>query len=182
MGSHAGIRDGETTLIRLGVLTISDRSARGERPDASGPAIVQRAETLGWKVCRRGVVSDDPSEIESTLRSWADSAEIDVLLTTGGTGFAGRDRAPEATRAVIDRLAPGMAEAMRQASLNKTPHAMLSRAVCGLRGSCLIVNLPGSPTAALENLAVIEPALPHAADLLRENPGAEAGHALGYKP
>lgn len=162
--------------LRFGVLTISDRSARGERPDASGPALVEFAHTQGWQVLYQGIVPDEAAQISHTLVEWADSGSVDVILTTGGTGFALRDITPEATLAVIDRQAPGLAEAMRQAGLNVTPHAMLSRAVTGIRQRTLIVNLPGSPKAAVENLQVILPVLPHAVELLRDDPSSEAGH------
>lgn len=162
--------------MRVGVLTISDRSSRGEREDRSGPLLKELIENQGWRVVRFDVVSDDQQDIEALLRVWADSGEVDLILTTGGTGFSSRDRAPEATLAIIERLAPGLVEAMRAASLKVTPHAMLSRAIAGIRGRTLIVNLPGSPRAVVENLKVILPALPHAIDLLREEPGAEAGH------
>lgn len=162
--------------MRVGVLTISDRSSRGEREDRSGPLLKELIENQGWRVVRFDVVSDDQQDIEALLQVWADSGEVDLILTTGGTGFSSRDRAPEATLAIVERLAPGLVEAMRAASLKVTPHAMLSRAVAGIRGRTLIVNLPGSPRAVVENLEVILPALPHAIDLLREEPGAEAGH------
>lgn len=162
--------------MRVGVLTISDRSSRGEREDRSGPLLKELIENQGWRVVRFDVVSDDQQDIEALLQVWADSGEVDLILTTGGTGFSSRDRAPEATLAIIERLAPGLVEAMRAASLKVTPHAMLSRAIAGIRGRTLIVNLPGSPRAVVENLKVILPALPHAIDLLREEPGAEAGH------
>lgn len=165
--------------LRVAILTISDRSARGERPDASGPALAERILAQGWQVTRQGIVPDDLTIIRDTLASWADSGEVDVLLTTGGTGFSRRDVTPEATLAAIQRGAPGLAEAMRAASLLVTPHAMLSRAVAGLRGSTLIVNLPGSPKGALENLQVILPVLEHAVQLLSEDPSAEAGHQAG---
>ncbi len=116
-------------------------------------------------------------EIGAKLIDWSDSGAVDVVLTTGGTGFAPRDVTPEATRAVIEREAPGMAEAMRAVSLQKTAHAMLGRGVCGMRGRTLIVNLPGSPKAVRENLEVIMPVLPHAVELLRESPDAEMGHS-----
>jgi molybdenum cofactor synthesis domain-containing protein len=166
--------------MRVAILTISDRSARGERADASGPLLARMVEGRGWLVSAQGVVSDDEEEIVATLSAWADNDRADVILTTGGTGFSPRDRAPEATLRVVERLAPGLAEAMRSASVAKTPHAMLSRAVAGLRGKVLIVNLPGSPKAARENLEVIIPALPHAVQLLRGDPDAEAGHS--YQP
>lgn len=162
--------------MNVAVLTISDRSARGEREDRSGPLIRQMMEGKGWRVVEAFVVSDDQDAIERSLIEWSDGGQVDLILTTGGTGFAPRDRAPEATQAVADRLAPGLVEAMRAASLRKTPHAMLSRAVAVIRAKTLIVNLPGSPKAAKENLEVILPALPHAVELLHDDPGAEAGH------
>lgn len=164
--------------MRVGILTISDRAARGEYEDRSGPLLREKIEDQGWDVSRFEVVSDDQAEIEEYLKSWADSDEVDLILTTGGTGFSPRDRAPEATRAVVERLAPGLVEAMRAVSLRVTPHAMLSRAAAGIRGNTLIVNLPGSPRAAKENLAVILPVLPHGIDLLKESPSAEAGHTF----
>jgi len=164
--------------LRFGVLTVSDRSARGERPDASGPALAAQVAEQGWQVVQMGILPDDFEVLKNHLASWADSGDCDVILTTGGTGFSRRDVTPEATLAVIERPAPGMAEAMRAASLAITPHAMLSRSVAGIRGSTLIVNLPGSPKAARENLAVLVPVLPHAVQLLREDDNAEAGHQL----
>ncbi|MCJ7569881.1 MAG: MogA/MoaB family molybdenum cofactor biosynthesis protein [Anaerolineales bacterium] len=164
--------------MRIAVLTISDRSARGESEDRSGPRIQEIALQRGWEVIASAIIPDEQVEIEERLASWSDSDEFDLILTTGGTGFSPRDRTPEATRKVVDRLAPGLAEAMRVRSMSKTPHAMLSRAVAGIRKRTLIVNLPGSPKAAEENLAVIIPALPHAIQLLREDPEAEQGHHL----
>lgn len=161
---------------RFGILTVSDRSARGQRPDASGPALAAEIEAQGWQVIRQGLVPDDLNSIQDQLVAWAAAGDIDVILTTGGTGFSPRDVTPEATLAVIERHASGLAEAMRLASLQVTPHAMLSRAVAGIRRRTLIVNLPGSPKGALENLKVILPVLPHAVELLREDPHAEAGH------
>ncbi len=166
-----------TDTPRVGILTISDRSARGERPDASGPVIRAFVEgTLRWTVAEQRSVPDERAIIRDILQHWCDNLHLNLILTTGGTGFAPRDVTPEATRDVIEREAPGLAEAMRAASLQQTPHAMLSRAVCGLRGVTLIVNLPGSPKAVRENLATIAPALPHAIDLLREAPDTETGH------
>ena len=162
--------------LRFGILTISDRSARGERPDASGPALAAEIGAQGWQVTRQGLVPDELGAIQDQLIAWADEDDVDVILTTGGTGFSPRDQTPEATQAVIERPAPGLAEAMRLASLQVTPHAMLSRAVAGIRRRTLIVNLPGSPKGALENLRVILPVLPHAVQLLHEDPQAEAGH------
>jgi molybdenum cofactor synthesis domain-containing protein len=162
--------------MRFGILTVSDRSARGERPDASGPALVGEVSTQGWQVVRHEIVPDELETLKRILSDWADSAEMDVILVTGGTGFAPRDVTPEATRAVVERLTPGLDEAMRAASLKVTPHAMLSRAVSGIRKRALIINLPGSPKAALENLQVLLPVLPHAVQLLQESPDSEKGH------
>lgn len=156
-------------MLRVAILTVSDRAARGEAEDHSGPVIAQLVqESLQASVDRRQTVPDEQTLIEAALVAWADSAEVDLILTTGGTGFALRDVTPEATQAVIDRPAPGIAEAMRAASLQVTPHAMLSRATAGMRGRTLIVNLPGSPKAVRENLAVILPVLPHAVELLQQ--------------
>lgn len=166
-----------TDQPRVGILTISDRSARGERSDASGPLIRSMViERLKWDVAIEQIVPDERSIIRDTLIAWCDDLRLNLILTTGGTGFAPRDVTPEATRDVIEREAPGLSEAMRADSLQKTPHAMLSRAVCGLRGHALIVNLPGSPKAVRENLETILPAIPHAIDLLRDAPDTEAGH------
>lgn len=162
--------------VRFGILTLSDRSARGERADASGPALADLIRAEGWSVARQGILPDELAAIRALLISWADSGELDVILTTGGTGFAPRDVTPEATREVIDREAPGLADAMRAASLKITPHAMLSRVVAGMRGRTLIINLPGSPKGAVENLRVILPVLPHAVQLLREDPASESTH------
>jgi molybdopterin adenylyltransferase len=162
--------------IRFGILTLSDRSSRGERADASGPALVALIQAEGWSVIKQALLPDEESAIREILTRWADSGEMDVILTTGGTGFSPRDVTPEATRAVIDRDAPGLAEAMRAASLQVTPHAMLSRVVTGIRRKTLIINLPGSPKGALENLQVVAPVLPHAVQLLQEAPTSESGH------
>jgi molybdenum cofactor synthesis domain-containing protein len=162
--------------IRFGILTLSDRSAQGERADASGPALAELIHAQSWLVAKQAILPDEESAIRAALIEWADDGEVDVILTTGGTGFASRDVTPEATRAVIERDAPGLAETMRAESLKKTPHAMLSRAVAGIRGHTLIVNLPGSPKGALENLQTILPVLSHAVQLLTDNPGAELSH------
>jgi molybdenum cofactor synthesis domain-containing protein len=162
--------------LRFGILTLSDRSARGEREDASGPALVVLIQNAGWEVVRQALLPDDETSIREALVAWADSRELDVILTTGGTGFSPRDVTPEATRAVIQREAPGLAEAMRAASLKVTPHAMLSRIVTGIRERTLIVNLPGSPKGAVENLQVILPVLPHAVQLLSEDSASESSH------
>jgi len=157
-------------------LTLSDRSSRGERADSSGPALARLIEAEGWSVAKESILPDEESAIREILISWADSNELDVILTTGGTGFSARDVTPEATRAVIERDAPGLAEAMRAASLKITPHAMLSRVATGIRKKTLIINLPGSPKGAMENLQVVLPVLGHAIKLLQGAPEAEAGH------
>ncbi len=160
----------------VAVLTVSDRAARGEREDRSGPELKKRIEIQGWRLVHSQVIADDREDIERVLRDWSDSQGVDLILTTGGTGFSLRDQTPEATLAVVDRLAPGIAEAMRAYSMKLTPHAMLSRAAAGIRGKTLIVNLPGSPRAAIENLEVILPALPHAIEILKGSPDSESGH------
>ena len=162
--------------LRFGILTVSDRSARHERPDLSGPALVELVTAQGWKVERTAILPDNLTGLRETLSAWADEGGLDIILTTGGTGFAPRDVTPEATRHVIERETPGLVEAMRFGSLKVTPHAMLSRALAGIRGSVLIINLPGSPKAACENLQVIIPVLPHAVELLHDQPEAEQHH------
>jgi len=164
--------------IRVGVLTVSDRSFTGERPDQSGPAIVQVIKDMNWIIVRMEIVPDDFDLISHRLAEWSDSGEIDVLLTTGGTGFGLRDITPEATTSVIERSAPGLTEAMRSSSLRITPHAMLTRAAAGIRKNTLIINLPGSPKGVIENLNVVLPVLPHAVQLLSEDPQAESSHIL----
>src|SRR5271157_649841 len=128
--------------FRFAILTVSDRSARGERADLAGPALADTVRAKGGQVVRLAVVPDERKVLEETLSAWSDQKDLDILLTTGGTGFSPRDITPEATRAVIEREAPGLVEAMRQESLKTTPHAMLSRAVAGIRGTVLIINLP----------------------------------------
>ena len=162
--------------LRVGILTLSDRSASGERPDITGPSLAGLIHAKNWSVTKQAILPDEESAIRAILIEWADSGEVDIILTTGGTGFAPRDVTPEATRAVIQRDAPGLAETMRAESLKKTSHAMLSRAVAGIRKRTLIINLPGSPKGALENLQSIMPVLPHAVQLLTDDPGAEASH------
>ncbi len=161
-------------MITVGILTVSDSSYRGEREDLSGPLIREMVtERLKAKVELEAVVPDDINIIKGTLMVWADEVGLDLIITTGGTGFGPRDVTPEATKAVIEREAPGLAEAMRAEGLKVTPHAMLSRSVCGIRGRTLIVNLPGSPKAVRENLETILPAIPHGIELLQ---GGKGGH------
>ncbi len=162
--------------MRIAILTISDRSALGEREDLSGPALAAELSIANWLVVEKRIVPDDAQIITQALVTWCDQGTADIILTTGGTGFAPRDVTPEATLAVIERMTPGIAEAMRMESLKITPHAILSRGVAGIRGRTLIINLPGSPKGAVENLKTIMSVLPHAVDLLREDPTAEAGH------
>lgn len=163
--------------MRVGILTLSDRASKGIYEDASGKLIDQFVrEKLGYEVAESVVISDEYKQIVSILTQWSDDLALNLVLTTGGTGFAPRDVTPEATRAVIERETPGLAEAMRAAGLRVTPHAMLSRAVCGIRRRTLIINLPGSPKAVRENLDVLLPILPHALDLLTDAPDSEAGH------
>jgi molybdenum cofactor synthesis domain-containing protein len=162
-------------MVTTGILTISTTGAAGERADTSGDAIRElvTAPPLEASVAEYAIVPDDRATIEATLRHWADDLRLNLILTTGGTGLSPTDATPEATLAVVDRLVPGMAEAMRAESLRHTPFGMLSRAVAGARGATLIVNLPGSPKGVRECLAVLLPALPHAVAILT---GGPAGH------
>lgn len=155
---------------KVGILTLSDKGSRGEREDLSGQTIRELLDPATYAVEAYAVIPDERDEIVETLVDWADRLELDLIVTTGGTGLSPRDVTPEATEAVIARAVPGMAEAMRWASLQKTPHAMISRAVVGVRGRCLIANLPGSPRGVRENLEVLLPALPHALEKLQGDP------------
>ncbi|MBL7224889.1 MAG: MogA/MoaB family molybdenum cofactor biosynthesis protein [Desulfobacteraceae bacterium] len=147
--------------IRAGVLTISDKGAKGLREDESGEIILQMLKEHGFTVVKRGIVPDDRQQIADTLIMWVDKDGLALIITSGGTGLSPTDVTPQAMEQVIDYQVPGMAEAMRAASLKKTPHAMISRAMAGVRNSSLIINLPGSPRGAEENLSVVLPALDH---------------------
>jgi molybdenum cofactor synthesis domain-containing protein len=153
--------------IRAVVITLSDKGARGERKDQSGPIIAAMIESQGMVVIDRRIIPDEKEMIRRFLLECCDARQVDLILTTGGTGVGPRDVTPEATREVIDKEIPGMGEAMRRASAAVTPHAMISRALVGIRGRTLIINLPGSPRGARENLAVLLPALPHAIEKIK---------------
>ena len=157
-------------MYHAAVLTVSDRSFRGERPDAGGPLVVEMLKNAGYEVVITAIVPDEQDQIEEKLRQIADSGEVQLLVTTGGTGFAPRDVTPEATLSVCERLTPGIPEAMRYASMQVTNRAMLSRAQAGIRKGTLIINLPGSPKAAKENLEAVLPALAHGLEMLSGRP------------
>jgi molybdopterin adenylyltransferase len=165
-------------MVRIAILTISDRAAQGVYEDTSGPLIAKIIEDrTGWTIVEQQIVGDEINEIVEILESWVEK-KLDLVLTSGGTGFAPRDVTPEATMQVIDRLAPGITEAMRLEGLKITPHAMLSRSVAGMKGKTLIINLPGSPKAVKENLDVVLPVLGHAIELLSGKSSAESGHRI----
>jgi molybdenum cofactor synthesis domain-containing protein len=158
-------------MFTAGILTISDKGSRGERQDKSGVTIREIISRVDTRLLNYDIIPDEKEAIIEKLVRWADEDKLDVLFTTGGTGLTPRDVTPEATLSVVDRIVPGFAEAMRAESLKKTPMAMLSRAVVGTRGKCLIINLPGSPRAVRECLEVILPALPHAVETLKGQTG-----------
>ncbi len=153
-------------MIRVGILTVSDRSARGERVDTTQEAIREVLKQGSYEVAAYEVVPDEPAQIRRVLRLWADQVGIELILTNGGTGLAPRDHTPEATREVLDKEVPGMAELMRLEGLKRTPMAALSRGVVGVRGRSLIVNLPGSPKGAAQSLAALLPVIPHALETI----------------
>lgn len=157
-------------MYTAAVLTVSDRSFRGERPDGSGPLVASLLREAGYEVVAEAVVPDCQEEIQAALAALADQRGAALVVTTGGTGFSPQDVTPEATAAVCQRMAPGIPEAMRHASLKITPRAMLSRAAAGIRGGTLIINLPGSPKGARENLEAVLPTLEHGLRMLRGGP------------
>ena len=166
-----------TAPLRVAILTVSDRASQGPYDDQSGPALdeaIRRA--LNAEVVAYEIVPDEREQIAAQLRGWADDRQVDLILTTGGTGFAPRDVTPEATTDVVERPAPGLAEAMRAASLQVTPYAVLSRATAGIRGRTLIINFPGSPRAAVENLRAIVSVLPHAVALIQNDTSERSHH------
>jgi molybdopterin adenylyltransferase len=155
-------------MINFGILTISDKGSRGERYDGSGAAIQDRVALMGGRVVRYDIIPDEIDIIRRRLIEWADAGDVDVILTTGGTGLGPRDVTPEATLPILDKLVPGIAEAMRLETFGKTPSSILSRAVAGVRKRCLIINLPGSPGGVRECLEVVVTAITHAVEILTE--------------
>ncbi|HKQ53817.1 MAG TPA: MogA/MoaB family molybdenum cofactor biosynthesis protein [Pyrinomonadaceae bacterium] len=163
-----------TTEIRAVIITVSDRCARGEQRDESGPALAELLKEAGASLVAAEILSDDLEPLAQKLSEYADRDDVNLIMTTGGTGFGPRDNTPEATWSVIEKEAMGLAEAMRMETLRQTPLAMLSRGACGIRSGTLIVNLPGSPKGVRESFAVIKPVLGHAVALLGGKPHAEA--------
>ena len=164
-------------MIRAGILTVSDKGSRGEREDRSGEVIRRILEGIGAEVVRYAIVADEIPLIRDPLRDWADRDGLDLILTTGGTGFSQRDVTPEATAQILERLAPGISEAIRADGRKKTPHAILSRGTSGIRGKTLIVNLPGSPRGVEESLEIVLSALRHGIEILRGD-ARECGSAV----
>ena len=167
-------------MIQVGVITASDKGSRGEREDLSGPTLATLVQEIGGQVVEYVVLPDDQLLLEDTMRLWADERSLDLILTTGGTGFSMRDVTPEATLAVADRMVPGIAEVMRMESLKVTPKAMLSRAIAVLRKRTLIINMPGSPKAVRECFAAIAPALPHGIQILKGE-ASECATTINYR-
>jgi len=157
--------------VKVAILTLSDRSARGERRDLSGPALADWLKKREVEVVAGEVLPDEAGPISERLATWADGGTVDLILTTGGTGVSPRDVTPEATRQILERELPGFGEEMRRRSLEKTPHAIISRALAGIRGPALIINLPGSPKGAVENLEAVWAAVPHTVLKLQGDPG-----------
>jgi len=155
--------------MRAGVLIVSDKGSSGERADKSGPAAKEVLSQLNFEIVKYEIVPDEADAISSKLVEWCDKGNLELILTSGGTGLSSRDVTPEATLKVLDKTIPGLTEAMRIESMKKKPEAILSRAVAGSRGRCLIINLPGSPRAVRECLEVILPVLPHALDVINGN-------------
>jgi len=153
--------------MKAAILTLSDKGSRGERADASGPALATWLAERGVEIVRTEISPDEADLISARLAAWADAGDADLILTTGGTGVSPRDVTPDATLKVLDRVIPGFGEVMRMRSLQKTPNAMISRAVAGIRGQSLIINLPGSPRGAIENLEAVWPAVPHAVEKIQ---------------
>ena len=158
-------------MVRVGILTISDLGSVGKRADTAGESLIERIREKGWVVERYEIVPDEKPIISARLKEWSDEVGLNLILTNGGTGFSDRDVTPEATIEVLDKSAPGIPEAMRAAGLSKTPMAILSRAVAGIRKSTLIINLPGSERGATESLEAVLEALPHALDVIMGKPG-----------
>jgi molybdopterin adenylyltransferase len=164
--------------IRVGIIITSDRSSRNERPDATTPLLTETINRLNWEVVQSCILPDEIKPISETLIDWCDNNRVDLILTSGGTGFAPRDVTPEATLLVLEKLAPGIPEIMRAEGMKITPHSMLSRATAGIRKSTLIINLPGSPKGSVENLTVVVPLIPHALEILKNTPSSESHHQI----
>ena len=165
--------------MNAAILTMSDKGAEGLRTDASGPALERWLAGQGVSTLEYKMIPDDVATIAATLKEWSDCGRFDLILTTGGTGVSPRDVTPDATVQVLDRVIPGFGEVMRMKSLEKTPHAMISRAVAGIRGNTLIINLPGSPKGAIENLEAVWPAIPHAVAKIQGDPADCAAPEAG---
>jgi len=157
-------------MFRAGIITVSDKGSQGKREDISGPAIAEMLAGAAISIEKTLIIPDEVDQIAQSIIQFSDIDKLDLILTTGGTGVSPRDLTPDATLKVLDKEIPGMAEAMRSSSMKKTPHAMISRAVAGIRGQSLIINLPGSPKGATENLAVVLPALKHTIEKIQGDP------------